>query len=344
MRRALSAVVAAGFAVAIACTGSDFVAGDPSPDDAGSDAPAPDSGESADGQAPVGAVDAGFDADDGAAPSFDAGLCNPSMPFVSFRSLGTIVNTNASESTGRLTPDEKTIFVTRASGSASSIRVYARPTVTEGWDGGSVLSVSGAATRAAAWPSANAERVYYEELVAAVGSPYNYPAYWRLWRADYDAGDFVSKRVLSELQLTFKSNVDPYLLPDESALFFASNRTGGSFDLYVAASDHDGGFAAPTALSVNGTADERYPVVSADGTTLYFASDTGRKTGAALYMAIRDANGDFGAPIALKELADLFEEKKGFTAGPVWISPDNCRLYLQTTFDGTLDIFMAWRQ
>ena len=52
----------------------------------------------------------------------------------------------------------------------------------------------------------------------------------------------------------------------------------------------------------------------------------------------------FSLPMKVPGLAPLDDESKSFSAAPGWISADNCRLYLSTTYDGTSDIYVAWRK
>jgi hypothetical protein len=96
--------------------------------------------------------------------------------------------------------------------------------------------------------------------------------------------------------------------------------------------------------NINTAADDRAAVISADGRTIYFASASGRNVGFSIRMATRATTKDaFSFPIEAPGLAPLQDESKGFSAMPGWISPDNCRLYLNTNFDGTQDIYVAWR-
>jgi tetratricopeptide (TPR) repeat protein len=67
------------------------------------------------------------------------------------------------------------------------------------------------------------------------------------------------------------------LSPDQSKLFFTSNRPGGfgGLDLYVVKKDEYGqwGEAVNMGASVNSAWDEETPMLHPDGTTLYFASE-----------------------------------------------------------------------
>ena len=87
------------------------------------------------------------------------------------------------------------------------------------------------------------------------------------------------------------------------------------------------------------TSDERDPVISRDGLTLYFASTrAGGLGGADIYVTTRLSTSlAFGTPVALPGLSSAAGE------GPSWISPDGCHLYLSSARAGTPDIYLAVR-
>jgi len=113
----------------------------------------------------------------------------------------------------------------------------------------------------------------------------------------------------------------PYLLPDESSLYFhRADQNGDLFRIDRATT----GFDAPVALdSVNSAALEAFPVVSPDGLVLYFVSVRG-DTGYDIWMASRSSRDvDFGS---VQELRSLNTPQYDI---PTWISPDGCRLYFE---------------
>lgn len=142
------------------------------------------------------------------------------------------------------------------------------------------------------------------------------------------------------------SDLDPFITPDGSKLFFSSIRpvdgqVRTDVDIWVVRRTADG-WGTPTNLGpgVNGTSDELYPSVTADG-TLFFASDRpGGLGGFDMYRAKPLPDGAYGpaenlgAPIntagwefnpvpLLGGNVLLFtglERQGGYGAGDIWVS------------------------
>jgi hypothetical protein len=117
----------------------------------------------------------------------------------------------------------------------------------------------------------------------------------------------------------------PFVLPDGSALYFMSTRSGTA-DILRAARDTTGQFTAPTPVStINTTSGEYAPVLTPDDLVLYFASD--RSGGSAkgsydIWMTKRASRAAaFDPPVNVQEL-----NTTGYEI-PDWLSPDRCRLY-----------------
>lgn len=124
-------------------------------------------------------------------------------------------------------------------------------------------------------------------------------------------------------------------------LMFASNRAG---DMQLYRAPRAGaGFGAPVALSeVNepGTLSNN-PVLSNDGTWLYFASS--RTTGGArgeldIWVAHRASSSvPFDPPTNVAELNTASSDR------PAWLSGDGCRMYLTSTREGGVGSLDVWR-
>lgn len=121
----------------------------------------------------------------------------------------------------------------------------------------------------------------------------------------------------------------PYFSAAEDALWFASDRgtSPPRYKLYRAKRNAAGGFEAPVRVDeLNGSADDTswYPVLSADGLTIYWTS---QRAG---------THGDYDIWRARRrELSDPFGNVENVTElntpaadVPTWLSPDGCRLYL----------------
>ena len=102
---------------------------------------------------------------------------------------------------------------------------------------------------------------------------------YKIYRANLEEdshGNWVNNTLLS-INEDGVSIETPYLSPDGSELYFASNMKGsiGGFDLFVSKVNADGTLEAPKNLgyTINTPLDEKYPAFSKDGKKLYFSSN-----------------------------------------------------------------------
>ncbi|WP_394831519.1 hypothetical protein LVJ94_33910 [Pendulispora rubella] len=126
----------------------------------------------------------------------------------------------------------------------------------------------------------------------------------------------------------------PFLAADGRTLWFASFRNN-NWDIYVASMTADGGVGNPAPVGINdrNTQDDN-PVLSADGHHLYFSSSRkGTKGDVAVWVAHRDNVSDdlnsWNSPIlaGVPEIVVAPEVDSPIAERPLWISPDECRLY-----------------
>lgn len=127
-----------------------------------------------------------------------------------------------------------------------------------------------------------------------------------------------------------RSQIDPYLRGDGRELFFHRYNPGNSNesgDIFSAAIDGTSVSNAQPVAAINSPADDRYPVVTADGLTIFWGSnrtDLGGKGLTDIYTASRSTpTGTFGGVRNVTELSSTEDER------PSWVSPDGCRLYFQ---------------
>ena len=119
------------------------------------------------------------------------------------------------------------------------------------------------------------------------------------------------------------------MLPDGSALYFASNRP--EYGLYRAAMN--GTNAEPAVLVIQGG--QRFPVVSQDELTLYYGGDVNGEF--ELLMATRPSRDvAFGQPMFVPSL-----NAPGALDQPEGLSPDGCRLYLTRRFPPEISISLV---
>ncbi len=136
----------------------------------------------------------------------------------------------------------------------------------------------------------------------------------------------------------------PHISADDRALYLFSNRTGslgGSLDLWVATrSSPSAMFGAPVQVpNVNSSGTDRSPWVSRDGLTLGFGSQRSGGMGMHdLYWSTRgDTSQDFGPPISIPNVNTAADEFHSV------LSANGLRLYITSTRDGDLDLYVAER-
>ena len=135
----------------------------------------------------------------------------------------------------------------------------------------------------------------------------------------------------------------PFVTADGKELWLTSNRAGGrgGVDLWRSLATASGFPAPENVAALSSTADDYFPMLSADRLTVYFSSKrtaTGTRGGFDIWTARRDTpDGAFLAPAlvdALNTSGDDFA---------TWMSPDNCRLYGYSTVTNAARLFVATR-
>jgi hypothetical protein len=142
-----------------------------------------------------------------------------------------------------------------------------------------------------------------------------------LYRAPYADGVFGAAERLGGGVNSPLDDCDPAPRPGTRELAFASNRRGSNFDLYraapaastasgsLSAPDSDGAVAVAPIEELNSPRDEREPAFTADGRTLFFASN--REKASAdfdLYRSVRSDDA-WSAPVALAGLNSEVSER-----------------------------------
>lgn len=282
----------------------------------------------------TGVVDAG--------PAPDAGsdapvACDVSSPFGT-PVLLTGVDGMGSNGEGRLSPDELTIYFYSDRSGNNDIFMATRPSRTSAFGTPQALT-SVNTTGAEGWPSPTADGLSLF-LESSASGAYQVLVSTRTTLV----AQFSAPSVVANVNLTGFSNVQPFVLADESAIYFGSNRTGtsGGYDLYRSARDTSGQFGAPVQVStINSPSDEYGPTPSANELTLYFGSirpDSPAKGNFDIWMAKRASpTANFDPPVNVQELNTTDAE------WPDWLSPDACRLYFTRTSANVRNIYVATR-
>lgn len=134
--------------------------------------------------------------------------------------------------------------------------------------------------------------------------------------------------------------IEPWLNPDESRLYFASDRAAG-LDIYVAAKNGPTSYATPVLIDeITGPGTNEAPVLTGDELTMYFASNrAGSKKGTQdVWVTTRSSiTAKFGTPIALTDFNTDTDDY------PTWVSADGCRIVIQSYVSGDSDLYFAER-
>lgn len=138
---------------------------------------------------------------------------------------------------------------------------------------------------------------------------------------------------------------DPYLSQNDQVIYFSSNRNSVSYDIHRATRDSSGAFTTPMpVIEVSrDTWIDGSPVISADGLTIYWATDAGFTNDAEIWVATRPStSAAFVSPI---RHGTLNPPQTSFDV-PGWISIDNCVIYIASNRPngmGGTDIWVAKR-
>ncbi|WP_394823988.1 hypothetical protein [Pendulispora albinea] len=122
----------------------------------------------------------------------------------------------------------------------------------------------------------------------------------------------------------------PALVSDKSALYFASDGYGGpSGGLIVKAIRSGGAYTSPQTVPLGTTTGDGSPVPSGDDRILFFGSGrNGARGGSDIWFATRAKASDvFDDPTNARDVAAL---NGAWNDRPTWLSPDGCRLYLES--------------
>jgi Tol biopolymer transport system component len=265
--------------------------------------------------------------------------CDPAKAFGAPVSI-TELNSGGDDSGLTLSGDELTaVFASSRAGGVGGQDLYVsqRATRTAPWGAPSLLA--GVNTTAQEGrPSLSGDGLtLYAEFLLNANSTYDIV---RATRAS-TANAFGALSVVGVINGT-ATDAQPWVLPDNSAVYFESTRgVNGDGDIYVA-SGAAGSFAAPTLVtgtSLQTTSTEGYPVVTQDQLDLYFRSDRAGAGSFDIWLATRTSvAAGFSAPVNVSLLNTNVAE------APTWVSADNCVLYFMRnigTVASNTDLYVA---
>jgi WD40-like Beta Propeller Repeat len=260
--------------------------------------------------------------------------CNLDAPFGNVTDVAGTVNTGAWEDSPSLTSDELTMFFMRINGSALGLTYATRASALQAFSSVSaVASISNTSTNDTAPFVVDGFSVLY--FSSQRNGTTNYHLYEAAGKGSPDGWSNITP--LSALNGTDLSTDTQPWVSATSGVWFTSNRYG-SYGLFQAASTTS--VPLPYTGLDTPAADAIHPVLSADGLSIYFASDAGGYY--RVYVATRGStSGFFGAPTVLPAF-DLGASNNK----PGWLSIDGCRMYFSSDRgggQGNWDIWVASR-
>jgi hypothetical protein len=137
----------------------------------------------------------------------------------------------------------------------------------------------------------------------------------------------------------------PFVRGDGSEIYFTSRRSpavGGSTDIFRAKLSGANVVGTIEHLAeLQSAVDERSPVVSADGLTIYFGSLKDNAGPSARYHVWTATRADDRAPFGVPVLEESLDSTG--SSDPSWISDDGCTMYLSSSRDGDEKIYVSVR-
>ncbi len=290
----------------------------------------------------AGGVDASAAAGSGSAGSGGAGgtggvtaVCNASQPFGAPVLVAGLSQDGTNDGDARLTADELTIFFWSDRSTSGQIFSATRTSRTSPF--GTPQQVTAVSSSGGSFPSVTGDglTIYLES--DSLGTSQVFVASRTAPGAQFSTPTPVT------IATFMSGDGKSYVLPDESAIYFVSYRTGpGAGDIYRSGRVAGSQFGTPVLVpTINGSSSDYDPVSTGDELTIYFASDRAdpaAKGDFDIWMAKRASlNAPFDPPVDLQEVnSSVIEE-------PSWISPDNCRLYLYRQGANGYKIYVASR-
>jgi hypothetical protein len=279
-----------------------------------------------------GNVDGDLDADGFAADLGPPARCSPAQPFGTPNLVADFDQAAANVDSARLSVDELTVYLGMFHGTSVEMYVATRadvsdlfgpPTPIAALDGSGTINSYGTLT-------ADGLALYMESTRSGRYSLY-------ASKRSSLSSTFSEPAEMDELNAGPTGNGNPYVVPDGSALYFHNDRNG-NFDIYRAARN-GAAFDSPMPIGIDTSGDEQTPIVSADDLTLYYERPGNAL--ARLWRATRQSRSDdFSNPVPLTELNGPLTVLR-----PGWISPDECRLYIQEQDSfGGIFIYVAERK
>jgi Tol biopolymer transport system component len=275
------------------------------------------------------ALDAGTDAGIGASLG-----CDLTKPFDSAVLVRGIAS-SAQDGSLRLSPDEKTAYFFSARTGNQLLYTASRVSVTDPFENIMVLANVNIGNQYNPTITTDGLTLYFASF--RTGGTGNNDIYQAVRSSP--TGDFESAQLVPNVN-TQASEVQPYVTHDGTTIYFVRTVAFGQTVIFRATGSVAGGFINPgTVPGITSPANDSDPVQSADGLTLFWASDRAGGLGSFdVWQAKRASTSvPFQDPAAVASV-----NTNGFEA-PSDVSEDGCRLYMTSTRGGRTGMYVATR-
>lgn len=256
--------------------------------------------------------------------------CDPAKPFANPVALDA-VNTSSHERCPSLTPDELTLYFHSDRAGVGTLGGYdvfvaTRPSLALPFGTPSpVANINSAGDDACPSITGDGLFLYVDRYDAAMTG-------WDIWvaqRASTSVDFGAPTRIASINSNGAVQDDNQFVLPDNTALYFASDRTQNN-EIYRAARNVGGTFGAAAATLSLPNSNEVSVAVTEDELTMYFSSDAAPSAGSYdIWMSKRTTTADgWGTPVHLANLSTAEYDVVS------WVSPDGCDIYLSHDVTG----------
>jgi Tol biopolymer transport system component len=268
-----------------------------------------------------------------APPDADTRRCDPTKPFGAPIPLEG-ANSASNDAWPTLTADELTVYFHSDRGGAGTLGSYdvfvaTRPSLTAAFGmPGPLANVNTSGPDECPSLTADGRFLYVDRFASGTTG-------WDIWVAQRanTTVDFGGPTRVDSLNSAGNVREDnQFVLPDNSAMYFETNRTGNA-EIFRAARNVGGTFETASSTLILAASDEISMAVTPDELTMYFASNaTPTLGGYDIWMTKRSTTADgWGTPT---HMTDLSTDTSDIVT---WLSPDGCNIYLSRTVTGQAD-------
>lgn len=268
--------------------------------------------------------------------------CDLGKPFRPPVPVAGAINSNQAEKDPSLTADELTMYFARLGSVDFDIYVATRASRDAGFGPPTPVPINSQAFDGDPLVTADGGALYFSSVRPAAQGGMGGADIYLATRDGTGFGGFGPPTLVPGINSPAN---DGQIFPNLIDVFFASSRDlpagapPGDTDIFHATFLNGEATSVTRVTDLSSVAAEAFPVLTADGSRIFFASGRGSNSPTPLdiWTAARTAPSKFAAATPVAELNSTSDD------APRWISSDGCRLYMQSTRSGNYDIYVASR-